>query len=325
MFADLSCEDARMADASAEWSDLRVLLALSRAGSMVAAAKQLGVEHTTISRRIGALEKALGVRLIGRARTGVTLTDAGREAVRAAEDMERAHQSLVRRVAHSTCTPEGRVRVSMADGLVPFVVTRLPELAARHPAVEVAVHTTPATVNLEAGEADVALRHVRPTQPSLVARRISEVGWSLYASSDYITRRGAPTDPGALEGHDVIGFDASLERTPGALWMNERDRGGRVIARVNTIGSAVALMAAGQGLGIVPCMCADGLSRLTPEVLASNELYVVVHEEQQDVPRVRAVLDHLVATLCEEKARFEGRVSCASEKRSAPGAVDSGT
>src|SRR6185369_16741125 len=114
-----------MAQAPAEWSDLRVLLALSRAGSMVAAAKQLGIQHTTVSRRIDALEEALGTRLIGRSRSGITLTDAGREAVAAAEEMERAHESLLRRVARGTEAPEGCVRVSMTDGMVPLLLPRI--------------------------------------------------------------------------------------------------------------------------------------------------------------------------------------------------------
>jgi molybdate transport repressor ModE-like protein len=167
-----------------EWSDLRVLLALSRAGSMVAAAEKLGVEHTTVSRRISALEKALDVRLVGRSRTGVTFTDAGREAVRAAEEMERAHEALERRLARGVESPSGSVRVTMTDGFTPMVLRLLPAISAAHPDLEVQVQTTPAVLRIEKGEADIGIRLVKPTAPSLVSRAIAEVGWSLFSSTD---------------------------------------------------------------------------------------------------------------------------------------------
>lgn len=309
MFAEFSCEDAPVSGDGLEWSDLRVLLALSRAGSMVAAAKLLRVEHTTVGRRIDALEKALGVRLVGRSRTGVTLTDHGQEAVRAAEEMERAHEALTRRIAAGSEAPTGRVRVSMTDGMAGLVLSKLPALTTLYPSIEVQVQSTPVVVAIEKGEADIGLRMIAPTVPCLVSKRITEVGWSLYASEDYLARRGRPASLDSLEGHDLVGFDASLDRTPGARWLAERDRGGRVVSRANTIGALVTLLAAGQGLGVVPCFTAGGLARVTPEVLARNVLYAVVHEDHRDVPRIRVVLDFFVAALSAEHARFEGIVS----------------
>lgn len=295
----------------AEWSDLHVLLALSRAGSMVAAAKTLGVEHTTVSRRISALEKALGVRLVGRARTGITLTDAGREAVHAAEEMERAHELLARRLASTTQAPTGSVRVTMTDGFAPIVLPLLPALIERHPGLEVQVQATPVVLRIEKGEADIGLRLVKPTVPSLVSRKIADVGWSLYASAEYVARRGRPVSANALSGHDVVAFDASLDRTPGARWLAENEHGGRIVARANTVGALVALLAAGQGVGIVPCFVAPALVRLSDEVLGQNELFAVMHEEQRDVPRVRVVFDHLVEALARERPRFSGAITCA--------------
>jgi len=300
-----------VAQDAVEWSDLRVLLALSRAGSMVAAAKSLGVEHTTVGRRIDALERAIGARLVTRTRSGVTLTDAGREAVLAAEDMERAHEALVRRVAQTSAEPEGRVCVSMTDGMVPLVLPFLPAFTARHPRVDLQIQNTAAVVSLEKGEADIGLRLVKPTSNVLVGRRIGEVGWSLYASAEYLARRGRPSSVDALDGHDLVGFDASLARTPGAMWLEPRAQKGRIVVRANTTGALVTLLAAGQGIGIVPCFTATGLVRLTDEVLASNELFAVIHEEQRDVPRVRIVLDYLVEVLTRERERLTGRV-CAS-------------
>lgn len=303
-----------MADTVVEWSDLRILLALARAGSMVAAAKNLGIQHTTVSRRIDALEEALGVRLIGRARTGVTLTDAGREAMQTAEEMERAHESLLRRVARGARLPEGCVRVSMTDGFSHLVLPRLTALTTRHPTIEVQVQTTSTVVRIEKGEADIGLRMVKPTTPSLVARRITEVGWSLFSSPEYIARRGRPASVDDLAGHDVVGFDPSLDKTPGAVWLAAHDRGTRTVARANTMAALATLLAAGQGVGVVPCFLASGLERLTPEVLAQSTLYAVVHEEQRDLPRVRVVLDHLVEVLLAEQEKLGGVVSASAPR-----------
>lgn len=306
MNAETSCEDARMASTPAEWSDLRILLVLSRAGSMVAAAKQLGVQHTTVSRRIDALEEALGTRLVGRARTGVTVTDAGRLAIEAAEEMERASETMTRRLARGGEAPEGCVRVSMTDGMSPIVLPTLTVLTTRYPGLEVQVQSTPTLVSIEKGEADIGLRTAKPAVACLVARKIVDIGWALYASAAYLERRGRSADHEDLEGQDVVGYDASLDRTPGAIWLHAHARGARTVARANTMSALAALVAAGQGIGLLPCFLAGGLERLTPHVLTHNTLYAVVHEEQRDVPRVRVVFDHLVEVLTNERARLGG-------------------
>jgi len=314
MNAETSCEDARMAPASAEWSDLRILLALARAGSMVAAAKQLGIQHTTVSRRIDALEEALGTRLIGRARTGVTLTDAGQGAIRAAEEMERAHEALTRHLTRSAASPEGCVRVSMTEAMSSLVLPTLKTLSTRYPALEVHIQTTSVVVSIEKGDADIGLRTVKPTAPNLVSQRIAEIGWSLYGSTDYLARKGYVTGKGHLAhtadltGHDLVGFDASLDKTAGAIWLAQHERGNRIVSRANTISALAALVAAGQGIGVLPCFSASGLDRLTPDVLATTTLYAVVHEEQRDVPRVRVGLDHPTQVLPAERATPPGAV-----------------
>jgi DNA-binding transcriptional LysR family regulator len=107
----------------------------------------------------------------------------------------------------------------------------------------------------------------------------------------------------------VVGFDASLDRTPGAQWLAQAGRGGRIVSRANTVPALVALLAAGQGVGVVPCFVGRGLERLTDQVLASNELYAVVHEDQRDVPRVRVVFDALVEGLMKERELLSGRIT----------------
>jgi molybdate transport repressor ModE-like protein len=295
-----------MAQAPAEWSDLRVLLALARGGSMVAAAKVLGIEHTTVGRRLDALEKALGARLVTRSRTGVVLTDAGKQAVCAAESMEQAHEALVRNVARATDAPEGRVRVSLTDGFVSVVTPLLPGLREALPGIDVDLIGTSAVVSLEKGEADIALRMTRPKQPFLVAKKICDVGWSLYASREYVAKRGTPASTSSFEGHDVLGFDATIATSQGALWLDAKERGGRVVARANTVALLGSLIGAGIGIGILPCFLDADFVRLTPEVLARSELCAVVHEDLRDVPRVRSVRDHLVEALLGVRARLSG-------------------
>jgi molybdate transport repressor ModE-like protein len=285
-----------VAGTPAEWSDLRILLALSRAGSMVGAAKTLKVEHTTVGRRMNALEDALGVRLVTRTRAGVTLTDAGRAAVRAAEAMEQAESELTRQLARTGAVPEGNVSVSLTDSLVPIVTEHLRTLAERYPRLEVSLSTSTAVVQLERGAADLALRFTKPTEPSLVAKKISDLDWSLYGAGEYVTRRGTPAAPDALCGHDLIGFGPEMGTTRAARWYADTSHGARIVARASSVIAMRGMVAAGLGLGVLPGFVASDLARCGPP-LFSVPLYAVVHEDLRDEPRVRVVLDHLAQTL----------------------------
>lgn len=275
------------------WDDLRFFLAAHRAGSFAGAARELGVEHTTVSRRLAALETALAVRLFTRSTEGLHLTAAGRDLLPSAEQVERLTATAALRAAGEAETVEGTVRVATSEGLTTFFARRLGPLRERYPKLLVDLLTNNRVVDLARGEADFAIRAAADAQPDLLRRKLCVAGWSFYASPAYIARRGDAS--AGLRGHDIVGFDDALARTPGAEWLATQGADARFVMRGNSLISVVNAAVSGMGLALLPCHLgadtAPALVRATPEVVAARTVWLVVHPDLARVPRVRAVME----------------------------------
>jgi DNA-binding transcriptional LysR family regulator len=297
---------------SLDWNDLRYFLALCRAGTLVGAARALSVRHSTVGRRIEALEAALGVSLFTRTSDGFALTGAGREIVALAEDAERAVAAVERRVGGADARLEGIVRVTTSEAFSGFLVRRLSELRAEHPALMVEVLSGNAPLDLMRREADIAVRFVETTDAELVCKRLCDVGWSLYASESYLARRSAPAAPTDLAGHDLVAFDETMARNPGATWLEEHGAGARIVIRCNSLVSAQNAAVAGMGIAVLPCFMAEAapdLRRLTPEIVATRPIWLVFHPDVGRIGRVRTVIDFIAASVGREAASFRGVVA----------------
>ena len=293
-----------------DWDDLRFLLAVHRRGTLAGAAKELKVTKTTASRRIAALEAALDARLVDRRPDGLVLTAAGREALAAASDMDRAAESLADRVAAaSDAKIRGTVRLTAPQWLTEHLLIRaIPELREKHPELEIELNGTNQLLNLAQREADLAIRNVRPSQGSLAARKVGELGGCVYASKLYLERRGTPASRDAIAGHDVLVYE-TFGGMPGFEWLKESERGGCVAFRANDPAALVSAASAGLGLVAVPCMLGDrepSLVRVTTLGFSRCDLLLVSHEQARSVPRVRAVADFVVAVLRRHRALIEG-------------------
>lgn len=293
-----------------DWNDLRYLLAVHRHGSLARAARELKVTKATCSRRLAALERALGVRLVERNPNGLTLTAAGREALGAAERIDSDLGSLEQRLAAAgDSRPRGTVSLTAPPWLAArLLIPALPELKAQHPELEVQLVGTNAILNLAQREADVAIRNVKPTHKSLATRKLVELGGCVYGSRLYLERRGQPRSPEALEGHDVLVYE-TLGGMPGFEWLRDPARGGRVAFRANDPEALVGAATAGLGLCAVPCLLGDpepALARVPSLGFNRCDLFLVTHEETRKTPRVRAVTDFLVALVRRHQARIEG-------------------
>lgn len=183
------------------------------------------------------------------------------------------------------------------------------ELRARHPALVVEVLSDNRALDLRRGEADVAIRIRDSADPELITRKIGRAGWSLYAAGSYLARKGAPPSPEALAGHDVIGFAPSLGSVVGARWIEAHGAGTNVVLRADTIGAAVDAAVVGFGLVFLPCFVAartPALRRLTPRVVGSRDILLVVHPDLARVGRVRATMDFLVELYARDGALWSG-------------------
>jgi DNA-binding transcriptional LysR family regulator len=299
------CESARVVD----WNDFRYFLAIARAGTFAGAARELGVEHTTVGRRLTALETALGTRLFIRGPEGLTPTCAGRDMLPLAEEIAARAQAIERRVSGDDSRIDGTVRVSVSEALSAYLIKQSAALRDRHPGLMVEMLIGNHASNLLRGEADLAVRARPVTEPDLVARKLVCAGWSLYASPDYVARKGTPPAPETLSGHDIITFDDSLASTPGGTWFGAHGGGSNVAMRGNSVVAVLNAAICGMGVAVLPCFLAGPeprLQRLSPRILGDRDVYLVVHPDLARVARVRAVMDFIVELFERDAALWTG-------------------
>jgi DNA-binding transcriptional LysR family regulator len=295
-----------------DWNDLRYFLAIARAGTLAGAARDLKVEHTTVGRRLSALESALGTKLFTRAPGGLTLTRAGSEILSIAEEIAVRAQAIERRVAGEDDRIAGTVRVTTSEAVSGYLVKQCAELRERHPALMVEILSGNRAFDLLRGEADIAVR-VRPdTEPDLIVRKVARAVWSMYASAAYVSRKHVPRAPGDLAGHDVIGFDQSLGAVPGALWLQDHATGAQIVMRANSIVAASNAAIVGMGIAVLPCFIADAepaLQRLTPLALGERDIYLVVHPDLARIARIRAVMEFIIERFKRDALLWTGATS----------------
>jgi len=292
------------------WDDLRFLLALRRAGSLGAAARSLKVEPSTASRRLSSLEAAFGAQLAARTPEGLLLNDAGLLASEIAEGIDRNINELVARIGGEDRRPEGVVRLATTESMSVLLMRGLVPLRERHPKIQIELVVGSAALDLARREADVALRLFRETSPTLIARKIGNVGWSVFASRDYVERTGiVPRADLELGDHAVVGYREPASRAPGACWLAENTRPEKVVLAGDSVASVANAVRAGLGVTALPCFVAleyPTLVRLTPAVVARGEAFIVIPPDHRDTARVRLVVDAVVALFEHERALLEG-------------------
>jgi DNA-binding transcriptional LysR family regulator len=292
------------------WDDLRFLLALRRAGSLGAAARLLKVEPSTASRRLGSLEAALGAKLAARTPEGLVLNEAGLAASDLAETMERGILELVGRIGGDDQRPQGIVRLATTESMATFLMRGLVPLREAHPLIQIELVVSSTSLDLTRREADVALRLFRETNPTLIARKVGEIGWSVFASREYVERKGiVPGESLELAGLAVVGYKDPVSRAPGPSWLAANTRPAQIVLSGDSVSSVVNAVRAGLGVSALPCfLVADHptLVRLTPAVVARGEAFIVIPPDHRDTSRVRLVMDALASLFERERALLEG-------------------
>ena len=297
----------------ADWNDLRHFLAIKRAGSLAGAARTLAVDQTTVGRRLAALEAALDARLFDRTPDGLALTAAGEAILSSAERVEETVLELERKIAGEDLRLQGTVRIAASEAFATRVLLpALPLLRAKHTDILLEIVTTGAVIDLARREAEIAIRlrprGVAPAQPDLIARKLGEIAFFLYAAPAYLAKHKRPRGAD-LRGHDLIGYDEDLPPIPGAVWLRDPARGGRITIRCQSIPAMAAAAAAGAGLALLPCFFGDvdpGLARVSGTVLDWAEIWLVAHPDLLRTARVRAVMDALTALMIANRARLRG-------------------
>jgi len=290
------------------WDDLRYFLAVARARTLAQAARDLKVEHTTVGRRLKALEVALGAQLFTRGPDGYMLSPAGEAILPLVSNIGDQVDSVERNASGRDSRAEGLVRLTTSESFSEYFVRQLAKLKERHPDLIVEILSGNRAFDLMRGEADLAFR-IRPdSSPDLIVRKVARFSWALYASFEFLARKGV-ADFDDLSAWDVIGYDSSLAAVPGALWLAEHATGAHVVMRANSIIAAKNATLAGMGIGALPCFLAEDeptLSRISQASIGARDGFLVVHPDLAKVARVRAVMDFIIETISLDARRWEG-------------------
>jgi DNA-binding transcriptional LysR family regulator len=280
-----------------DWRDLKVALALARHGSLGEAGRALRLDPTTVSRRISALEQAVGAALFVREAERWRPTETGRGVVEAAGRMAAEVRSLSRALEAASERAVGTVRLTTLDYIAAtYLAPRVPALRARHPELVLDLRCSELVLDLAAGQADVALRLQRPTEAGMRVRRLMQVPLGLYGARTYVDRHGLEPLPPEAEA-DLVVLGPPDSRLAEVRWMRTLVPRGRVVAATNSVPAAYELVLAGAGLGVMTQAAAEGrpelvrLDRAAPPL--ERSLWRVVPEAIADTPKVRAVLDWL--------------------------------
>jgi len=301
-----------MTDQHLDWALVRSFLAVLEAGSVMGAARRLGARQPTLSRHVAELEAQLGAPLFERTGRGVVPTRTALAIADAARRMDDAAQSLVRTVAGRRQETGGTVRVTTSEVAAAYL---LPPLFARlqtlEPAISVDVVASNQITNLLRREADIAVRMARPTQASLVARRIAEIRIGAYAHRRYLARAGTPRGLDELLNHRLVGYDSDETLLRGFARMGLHV--GREQFAVRTDNQVVygRLVAEGAGIGFVARYNAAGWPGVVPVLeqlrIPSLPCWLAVHREIRSSGAVRRVYEFLAEAIPAELARIEAR------------------
>lgn len=288
--------------ANFDWNHIRAFLAVVQQGSLSAAARELGQTQPTLSRQISNLEGALRTTLFVRGNRETTLTDTGTALFEQVQNMANAASQISQIAAGRNETVEGTIRITATDAMVCYVLPRcLKVLRETHPGVRVELIPSNASSDLTRHEADIAIRHVRPDQPDLIARRIGDFDVSLFASQEYLISLGNPNHPSDFANADFIGFEHAgrlVEQVNGLGVPVTRDN----FAMVATSG-VVLYELARQGLGIalLPKTVATaqfGLKEILPNLEQMQlPVWLVSHKDVQTKARIRLCFDLIAAAL----------------------------
>lgn len=278
-----------------DWNALKIFLAIEQAGSLAGAARALGVNHSTVFRRLNALEKDLGSRLFERQSGGYALTPLGEELRDIANRVDGSFNDMERHIAGRDVQPKGKVRITAPNNLAyRYLPDYLADFNRRYPDIKVELLVSNLEVNMNSRQADIAVRVTDAPPEHLVGRQVRSIGWSVYGSAAYREKYGFPDDLDALQHHRLIGASGGMQHLPAFVWV-ERNLAKCVSARSDDLVAMSSLAQSGHGLALLPN------DQQRPELEAlfalppgkTSNLWLLTHPDLRQVERIKLVMRHL--------------------------------
>lgn len=291
------------------WDDVRVFLAVARAGQILGAARRLQLNHATVSRRVAALEDALGATLFRRLTTGSELTPAGERFLAVAERMEADMITARSELAGGDEAISGTVRVGAPDGFgVAFLASRLGALAAQHPDLRLQLVPVPRYFSLSRREADIAITTERPTEGRLVAQKLVDYSLGLFASRSYAQANGLPASQAELKAHRLVGYVPDLVFSPSLDYAQEFHPDWDAAFSISSALGQVEAVRSGAGIGILHAF----IARALPELVSVEAVkpirrayWLVYHESVRPLSRIQAAASFITRAVEREKRLFQ--------------------
>jgi DNA-binding transcriptional LysR family regulator len=292
------------------WDDFRLVKTIAESRGLTGAAEKLGVNHSTVFRRLGQLEEALGVRLFERHRTGYALTPAGEEMTALAERMDEDVATFARKLAGQSLSPAGEVRVTTNDTLLAHLLTPMfARFCKQCPDIRLDVVLANQALNLSKRDADVAIRATDNPPETLVGRKVGLIGWAIYGRKEDFPDPSA-LDLLALYDRPWVALGDNLAQLKAARFVRDHVANDRIVYKVNTVLGLTEAVEAGIGIGPLPCFIADPratLVRLTPpNPDFSTALWLLTHPDLRQSARVRVFLDFMAGEISKRRKAIEG-------------------
>ncbi|MEO0545678.1 MAG: LysR family transcriptional regulator [Pseudomonadota bacterium] len=303
-----------------DWDDLRFILAVDRQGSAMAAAQSLGVNASTVQRRIARFEERHGVRLFERRQSGFKSTPECAALVEVAADIEDRVTAVSREILGRDFRLEGTLRVTSTDTFMNAEMAgHLAQFRTMHPRIKLELTLTNSRLDLSRQDADIAIRPSNNPPENLVGQRVARLVSGLFADADTVARLGANPSFQTIKSQPWIGLGEELENSPLGQWMGKALDPAKMALQVDTFPAVCALIEAGIGIGMLPCTLGDAndaLHRIGPPVEdTAIDIWVLTHPEIRSAAKVRAFMDFITAAMRAQQARLDGSALHGSELR----------
>lgn len=295
--ANLQCFRNRM-----DWNSLKVFLAITRRGSLSGAASDLGVNHSTIFRRLNGFEADVGGQLFERINNRYELTTLGHELLELAQNIESAFDGIDRHIIGKDVQPKGIVKITAPNNIAYHYLPRyISEFNILYPDIHIELLVSNQEFNMSNRQADIAVRATPSPPEHLIGRQVSTLNWSIYSSKRYKDKFGLPNDINELAGHSLIGATGVMCRLPAFIWL-EKHFAHQIMTRCDDLTAMSYFVESGQGLAFLPD------DQLRPEIIKlfsikdskPSDLWLLTHPDLRNVERIKLVMQYLTKAFSQE-------------------------
>lgn len=285
-----------------DWNSLKVFLTIARCGSLSGAANELGVNHSTIFRRLNAFEKKIGGKLFERINNRYELTALGHELLDFAQNIENSFDSIDRHIVGKDFHPKGTVKITAPNNIAYRYLPRyICEFNVKYPEIKIELLVSNQDFNMSNRQADIAVRATPSPPGHLIGRKVSTFNWSVFGSKKYKGKFGLPNNIKELNSHSLISAAGALCRLPAFVWL-DKHFANQVITRCDDLTAMSYLVESGQGLACLP----DDQSRheliklFNIHECKPSDLWLLTHPDLRNVERIKLVMQHLTDAFISE-------------------------